>query len=251
MTALPMQGAQPVQCLGGIGRHRRNRLLRPAQQQNRQVQLSRRQQLGLSGEAAGIFAHHSVDTMLAQQAEFVIEIKRPAFGEPDGFGQRLRHNRINAAHQIKMLRRCGIGRHFQPADGEENSPWPGAQGGDDAGMVIIFLPVIARPGLPGRTAQGQDRYATDRRSFRGMKRHHAGKRMGGIHQGSDLLHPQPLHQAGNAAKAADAIRNASRQLRLAGAAGQRQSGLEERFIGQKLYQFAGFAGAAKNEGAHG
>lgn len=189
--------------------------------------------------------------MLAQQAKFVIEIERPTFGEPDRCGQWLRRNRINAAHQIKMLRRSGIGRHFQPADGEENPPWRGAQSGNDAGMVVIFLPVIPRSGLPGWAAQSQDRYAADGGRFGGMKRHHAGKRMGGIHQGGDLLRPQPLHQAGNTAKAADAVADASRYLRLPRAAGQRQGGLEKRLIGQTLYQRAGFAGAAKNEDAHG
>lgn len=251
MTAPMMQRAQPIQRSGGSGGHGYIRLLRPAQQQNRQVQLSRRQQLGFGGETTGIFAHHNVNTMLAQQAKFVIEIKRPAFSEPDRLRQRLRHNRINAAHQIKMLWRSGIGRHFQPADGEENPPWRGAQSGDDAGMVIEFTPVIPRSGLPGWAAQSQDRNAADGGRFGGMKRHHAGKRMGGIHQGSDLLRPQPLHQAGNTTKAADAVADASRYLRLPGAAGQRQGGLEKRLIGQKLYQRAGFAGAAKNEDAHG
>ncbi len=251
MTASMMQHAQPIQRRGGSGRHRQGRLRRPAQEQNRQAQASRRQQLGFGGETAGIFAHHNVNTMLAQQAKFVIKIERPAFSKPDRLRQRLRRDRINAAHQIKMLWRDGIGRHFQPADGEENPPWRDAQSGDDAGMVVIFLPVIARPGLPGRAAQSQDRYAADRRRFGGMKRHHAGKRMGGIHQGGDLLRPQPLHQAGNTAKAADTVADASRYLRLPRATGQRQGGLEKRFIGQKLCQFAGFAGAAKNENAHG
>ncbi len=251
MTASRMQRAQPVQRRGSSGGHRQGWLLRPAQQQNRQAQASRRQQLGLGSETAGIFAHHSVNTMLAQQAEFVIEIKWPAFGEPGRFGQWLRHNRINAAHQIKMLWRSGIGRHFQPADGEENPPRRSAQSGDDAGMVIEFTPVIPRSGLPGWAAQSQDRYAADGGRFGGMKRHHTGKRMGGIHQGSDMLRPQPLHQAGNTAKTADAVAYAGRYLRLPRAAGQRQGGLEKRFFGQKLYQFAGFAGAAKNEDAHG
>ena len=95
---------------------------RPAQHDHRQAERARRRDLAVGRRAAAVLRDDDLDPMLLEQRAIVGFRERPAAGDI----ARMRHgerriDRIDAAHEIMVLRRAGERRELLAAEREKDA----------------------------------------------------------------------------------------------------------------------------------
>ena len=218
-----------------------------------QTELSGDNDLGPGGATAGILRHDHVDSMLGEQIQFAGFIEGAA-GEnivAVWHGER-RIDRIDAAHEIAMLRSRRESTRFLPADGEEDAARLLPNCGD--GGTDIGHP---RPAVPGRrfprwAAKREDRNARPLGCLRGIGRDLVGEGMRGVDDQPDLFLSQIINQPLDTSEAADPCRQ-GQGFGVDGAPGQRDDRLDilaqRRSPGQSLSQSARLGRATQNQDA--
>ena len=164
-------------------------------------------------------------------------------------GQRQRRfDRIDAADQIKVLRRRRQRREFGAAERDKDPARPLSQPTHCIRDIGCFAPAVPSNGSPRRPAQHNQPHARLARGGDGICRNDIRIGMRRVDQSVDAFLPQIIGKTGNAAKAAAADRHRLRRRRL-GAAGERHDDFEVRTRRQAFGQFPRFRRAAKDEDA--
>lgn len=193
---------------------------------NLDTEQARRLDLRISCRATAILGDDGIDTMLPQKIDFALEREGTAIENilDVGKGER-RIDRIDAAHQIEMLR-GDLGMMGALAAGRQKDAARGRPKGCNRPRNIGHdMPVIASFGYPFWADDRERRDTGAFSSSRGTGGNAFGEGMGGIDQKVIASFPQEGRKTLSTAEAADADGN-----RLLGgslrAAGQRQENVE-------------------------
>lgn len=230
-------------CPGPEGRDRRW----PLDYHHRQAKGPCGSDLAVGGRAAAVLADDHLDLPRAQELYLGCLIKGPARQQRFQLRQlQGRLDRIDAAHQILMLRRCLEGSRLLPADGQKHALWRCAKGRHGRLDRGDLLPPVARFGLPCRPLQSDQRHTGQPCGCRGVLRDLPGKGMGRIDQHVDGMLAEIGCQPLRTAEAARPGRGRQGQG-IAGAPGERQ-GERDVAARRKLFgQLARFGRARQNE----
>jgi len=164
-------------------------------------------QLGLRAGSAGILADDQLRLVALHQGGIAGRVKRSAGHDNIAVGQGVRFGFINQTQQIAVLGLARKTLQMHPAKRQKN-PFGRAIKGSDSGVDIADLtPLITLARHPGRTGQSGQRYPGPGTGENRIAAHPGGKGMGGVDDVGDGIGAQVFHQAGDAAKAADAHRN--------------------------------------------
>jgi hypothetical protein len=209
---------------------------RPANHHHRQREIPRRFDLGRGGTSAGIPCDNNVGMKILQHGPITRAVERPSRHDHLCIGQRQWiARRINQPDQVSMLRICRESLQMLPADAEEYTTRRATESFRRCRDIIDLDPAVARRALPGWPFQRQQRHCGSLASLDGVRAHLRGERMGRIDDTVDILGTKVVHQAGHAAKAADAPDN-RRRPRISGAAGIGQYRIDTRIIRQSRRQ---------------
>lgn len=221
----------------------------PLDEYDGEAENARGDDLSVGGVATGILADDDIDALLPQQVHFRLDGEGAA-------GKQILHarclhrriDRIDAAHEIMMLRRGVEGSRLLSADREEDAARLLAQcrnrlfdgGPADPAITLRFLP--AAPFQP------QQRNARSRACRMGIGRNLSREGMGGIDQEVNVLVVQIGRKPGHAAETAGA--HGRRLWRwIDGAAGKRERDGKIGTAGKTAGKVAGFRRAAQYEDA--
>ncbi len=220
----------------------------PVDQDHRQAQCPRGQQLGLGPRAARVLGDDMGDPVIAQQRGIARDIKGATRDHQTGIRQGQRAlGRIDQSQQVMVLRARGESRDMLATNRQKHPRGGLGQRVDRLRQIRDMGPAILWPGLPRRAFVGQQRHAGFGAGRNGVPAHPGGERVGRIHHASDGMNPQIVHQSGHAAKAADPRGQGLRDGR------SRSPGIGKDRIkparGKRLRQTAGLGRATKNEDA--
>lgn len=218
-------------------------------QQHRQAQSARGQQLGPATVAARVFGHHPLDAVGAQQRQIAIVAVGAALHHHGAARRRYLESGLDDAQQIPMRGALQERLDVLAPDGQKDAArlgWQRAHGGLEVGHAV---PAIAGFGTPRRALQRQQRHAGLRASLDGVAAHLRGKGVGGVDHMRDALLAQIVGQSLRSAEAAHAGRQRLGD-RLRRASGIRKDRRHAR-ARQRLRQLGGFGGAPKQEDVHG
>ena len=221
----------------------------PAQHDHLDAESARRGDLAVARGSAAVFRDHRIDRVRAHQRAVIGFAERPAIDEIINARQRQRwRNRIDAADEIKVLRRGGQRREFGAAERDKYSARLFSQPAhriDDIGRVG---PAIAGKRTPWWSLQRDQRHARLARRFAGVRRDHVGIRMRRVDQNIDAFDAQIFGKPHGAAEAATA--NPDRLPRgRSGATGQRHNNVQISALGQAFGQLPRFRRAAEDKDA--
>lgn len=203
--------------------------------------------LGIGHRPARIFRDHHVDAVFLQQAPFVIDVEWSAGQQVAAIGHvEWRIDRIDAAHEIGMLRGAGEAAGLLATDGEEDTPRRRTQHADRGIDVGDAGPSVGGILLPLGTPQRKDRSAGSLGRHRGVGGDAIGKRMRGVNQQVDIFLSQVINQPFDAAEAANAGRQ-GQGFWVDRPSGKRYRGTEIVALGEGFGQSARFRRAAENE----
>lgn len=203
--------------------------------------------LGVGGIAAGILADDHLDLMFAKQGNLVLHREGPA-GQQIFDMRRIerRIDRIDAAHEIVVLRRGVEGLGLLPADGKEHATRAIPQRGNGIGHRSNARPAIAVRLVPAKPFQPEKRNAGLVTGGTSICGNLPGEGMRGVDQKLDRLRAEIIDKAGNTAKAAAAHRHGLRGG-IDRAAGKRERHGKVVATGKACSQFAGFRRSAQYE----
>lgn len=218
---------------------------------DRQAEIARCFDLGVSCSAAGVLGDDDLDLLISQQSGFGGAIERPTrLQEADVGQQDFLLGRIDGARDVVMLGSRREGVQIKPAQAQEHTTRCRAECGRGRVGIAHDLPAIAELRLPGWPRDRDERNAGRATGGEGIGRDLVGVGMRGIDDYSDGMIGDEACEAVGAAEAADARRQ---RLRLGrrGAAGKRQRRFESGVAGDEPRQCGGFRRAAENENAKG
>ena len=214
---------------------------------DRQSEIARSLDLGISGVAAGVPGNDDVDAMLHQHRAVAGEIERPARHDHLRILHRQRRaRRIDQPDQIEMLRMRGEKLEMLPPDAEKYPTRCRTQGVSRRGDVVNFDPAIGRRALPGCTLKRQQRHSGQSTGRNRVRAHLRCEWMGGIDHARDFLCADIIDQTIDAAKTADAPAN-RRRRRIFGTAGIGQDRIDTWILGDRRHQPVGVGGAAEDQ----
>ena len=168
------------------------------------LQNSRRFQLGLDAAATGILGDDVRDPVGLQQGQIAGQVKGAAGDHRVNIGQREQpFGRIDQPHKVMMLGPDRKGRQVLLADGQENPGGCLGQSRQRACDIGHQPPVIARPGNPRRAFKGAKRYAGGSAGRNRVAADPAGERVGGIDNMGNARVGHIVDQALNPAKTTD------------------------------------------------
>ncbi len=220
---------------------------RPPHHHHRQSERARRRDLAIGGAAAAVLGQHDVDAVLGEQRAVVLLAERAAGANVIGVRHcERRVDRIDAAHQVTVLRRLRKPRNLLAAEREKDTARTGAERFDGLADTIDFDPAIALDLRPGRALQCDQRDAGGLCRPRGVGGHHLGIGVGRVDQDTNAFGLEISGKALGAAKAADSHRHGQR-CGDRGAAGQRKPHIEFRAIGKAFGDPPRVSRAAENE----
>lgn len=212
---------------------------------------ARRGDLAVGGLAATVLADDGVDTVVEEQLSFVGFGKRAAGENIAGVRHIERgYDRIDAAHEIAVLRRGTERACFLPAERKEDPALPAAQCENGSRNAVRHRPAVADDARPSRTTQGEQADTGARRRVRRVGGHARGVGMGRVDQQAGRALPEKFGETVHAAEAAVAGPDAL-VWRSLGAASQRKQNLGIRALRQPQGDPARFAGTAENKNAVG
>ncbi len=205
--------------------------------------------LRVGSRAAAILGNDGLDAVFPQKIKLAFEREGTAVEEIFDVGKgKRRIDRIDAAHQIKMLRSDLGMRGALAAGRQKDTPRCRAKRGDGRWNIRNDVPMIAWYWHPFGTDECDDGYAAAFGCGRGIGRNAFGERMGRINQQVVTSGHQEIGEALRTAEAADADGNRlfCRSLR---AARQRQQDVEVFSRGKFGGKSARFARAAEDQNA--
>ncbi len=224
-----------------------NRRLRPGDHDDRQAKLARSRDLAVGGLAAAVLCNDDLDAVLKQKRVFVGFRKGAAAEDVMRAGDPLgRVHRLDASHDVAVLRTDSEATGFLPADGEKHRARRFAEQSRRVIDVPGADPVVAGLRLPWRSLQPHERHGGRTRRLNGIGGDACCERMGGVDEHVDLSCPQPLRQPLRATKAADAHGTGLRQ-RVFRSAGERQRHAHVAARNEAAGKHACLAGAAEDE----
>ena len=206
--------------------------------------------LAIGRAAAAVLGDDDLDPVRDHQRALVGFAERPARGDVDDMRQRQRRiDRIDAADQIKMLRRFGERREFVAAERDEYAARRSARA--CAPRRAASSTSVQRS--PATATQGGRRSATNgtsvlRAAAHGVGRNDAGIGMRGVDQRVDALADEIIGKPAAPPKPPTANRHGLRAP-ARGAAGERQRHVEIARPARRSASSARFRGAAENEDA--
>ena len=196
---------------------------------------------------AAVFGDHGIDAVRAEQGA-VIGFAKWAAGAHVGRARdpQRRNHRIDAAHQVVVLRRPLKGCKVLAAERQEDTTRRAPRrrhGGIPIGNVE---PTITVDRMPWRPLEREQRNRRGSGGLGRMRRDPYRERMGGVEQCIDPLRAQIGRKPGSPAESTDAKRH---RLcgRTSGAPGERDRHGKIGASRQAFAKLAGFTGAAENE----
>lgn len=224
----------------------------PAQHHNLDAERTRRGNLAVGRLTPAVLADDRFDPVGEQQ------LALGGFGERAACNQitRVRHgerriDRIDAAHEIMVLRCRRERREFLAAEREKDAARCGPERSHRSGDICNFGPAIAPRRLPSSPPQREQPHPGGRSGTSRVRRNRGGVRVRRIDQRGDAFGTQISGEPFGAAKSADPHRHRLRSRRC-GAAGERQ---RDRRVGAPAQAFgepARFKRPAEDEDAvHG
>ena len=203
-------------------------------------------QFGLRATATGVFAHHKVDPVCAQQGDVARLVERAARDDD----RVLRQGRrlvgcIDESQDVVVLRLHVESDQVHAAQRQQHALWCAAERCGSSRQVGHGLPAVVRLGLPGLACQRQQGNASLRAGCDGIGAHARRKRMGGVDDVGHAFVLQMTYEASHTAEAADTHGNRLRSG-LRHPAGIRQRGVLATF-GQGQRQRTGFGRAAQDQ----
>ena len=224
-------------------------LCRPLDQHDGQAEDARGEDLAVGGIAAGILADDHLDAAFAQQFHFRLDGEGPSGEQVFDMGRiERRVDRIDAAHEIMVLRRGVEGLRLLPADGEEDAARLRAQRRHGVGDRGDARPAVAFRLLPAKALQPQQGNAGGFACGAGIGGDLPCEGMGRVDEEIDGVAAKIGGKPPGAAEAAAAHR---RRLRrgIERAAGERQRDGKIGPSGEPGRKVARFGRAAQNEDA--
>ena len=216
---------------------------------DRQAERAGGADLGIGRLAAAVLGDDHVDEVLAQKGDLVVDGEGAAGkqvvdrGRGEGW-----LDRIDAAHQIMMLRSGLEVEGLLPADGEEHAQRCASERGDRIRERGDARPAIARGRLPSGALEADERGAGLRGGALGIGRNLPGEGVGRVDQQVDAVALKKGRQSRGPTESAGAHRSGLRR-RIGRPAGERQRDIEIGTQRQPARQIAGLGGAAQNEDA--
>jgi len=221
----------------------------PAQHDHLDAERARRRDLAVARDPTAVLGHHRIDPVRAHERAVVGCAERSAIGDVVDARQRQRRfDRIDAADEIKVLRRCGQRRQFGAAERDKDPPRPLAQPAHSISDVDCFGPAIPSNSAPWRAAKCNQRHARLARRGGGICRNDIRIGMRRVDESVDPFLGKIFGKTGSAAEAAAANRHRLRRRR-PGAAGQRHNDFKTGAPGQALGQFSRFRRTAEDKDA--
>ena len=222
---------------------------RAAQQNDGEAERARRRDLAVGRGPAAILGDDEIDRVAGQQCPIVGLGERSATGEVRCVRHRERRvDRLDAAHEIPVLRRSREGSDPAPAEREENTARRFAERLYCRRGIGNLDPTIAGARHPWRPAQRKQRYAGGCRRVGRVGRDDCGVRMRGIDERVDAFGCQILAKTLGATKSADPHLHRVRGWRR-GAAGERNRYGHIDAFGKTFRQASRFRRATENEDA--
>jgi len=198
---------RPLPTLPGL-RGRVGRGRRPAEQDHRQPERARRRDLAVGRRAAAVFGDDDVDAMLFEQGAFVGLGERAAAGDVNSVRHlERRHDRVDAAYHIAVLRRLRKGLDFLAAESKKDAARYVADCLDGVRHIANFNPAISHNRRPGGTTQRQQCNSCPWCGSGGVRGNRSRVRMRRIDENIDFLVEEIIRQALGAAETADPHRN--------------------------------------------
>ena len=203
----------------------------------------------LRGLATGILADDHIDPVDAQQGDLVLHGEGAAGEQVFDIGRiERRIDRIDAAHEIVVLRSRVEGLRLLPADGQEDTARRRAKCCHRIGNRRDARPAVAGNLYPAEPFQLQKRDAGDGACRAGIGGNLFGEGMRGVDQKINRMRCKIGRKALGAAEAAGAHRHGLRRG-IERAAGERQRDGEIGTFAKVAGQVARFRRAAQNEDA--
>jgi len=227
----------------------RFRLERASQHYDGDAECARGGDLAVAWRATAVLGYDGIDSMVEEQRAVIRFAERAPPSHIGRLRQRQRRiDRIDAADQIKVLRRLDERREFAAPQRNEDAARPTSQHVHGVIGIGRFFPAVAIHGGPRRPADRNEGNARFARGSAGVGRHDVRIRMRCIDHRIDPLFDEIIRKPGGAAEAAAADRHGLWSRRH-GTAGERQHDLKVGALGQPLGQTARFGGAAEDEDA--
>lgn len=203
----------------------------------------------LGGLATGIFADDHIDPVGAQQGALVLDGERAAGEQVFDIGCiERRIDRIDAAHEIVMLRSRVEHLRLLPADGQEDTARRFTQRRHRIGNRRNARPAVAGNLFPAEPLQPQQRNVGRGAGCAGIGGNLFGEGMRGVDQEIDRMRSKIGGKPFGAAETAGADRHGL-WCRIERAAGERQRDGEIGAFAKPTGQIACFRRAAQNEDA--
>jgi len=222
---------------------------RPLDKQDGQAERACGGDFCLRGLATGIFADDHVDPFVAQQGDLVLDSEGTAGKQVFDIGcLERRIDRIDAAHEIVMLRGRVEDLCLLPADGQEDAARRLTQRRHRIGNRGNARPAVAGNLFPAEPLQPQQRNAGRTAGRAGIGGNPFGEGMRGIEQEIDRMRFKIGGKPLGAAETAGSHRYGLRRG-IERAAGKRQRDGEIGFFAKASGQIARFRRAAQNEDA--
>lgn len=239
---------KPYRFLDGVGAMAVGRRC-PLDEHDGQAENARGDDLALGGIAAGILADDHVDAVVSQKRDFRLDGEGAA-GEQVFDMRRLqrRIDRIDAAHEIMVLRSGVEGPGLLPADRKENAARFIAQGRHGRIDRGDARPAVAVGLVPTEAFQPQERHASRASGGTGIVGNLPGEGMRRVDQEIDGLFVEIGRKPVGAAEAAAAHRHGLRGG-IERPAGKRERDGEIRPFGQPAREIARLGRAAQYEDA--
>ncbi len=222
---------------------------RPLDEQDGQAEGAGGGDFSLRGLSTGILADDHVDPFVAQQGDLVLDGEGAAGKQVFDIGcLERRIDRIDATHEIMVLRGRVEGLGLLPSDGHEDTARRFAEHGHRIGNRRNTRPAIAGNFFPAEPLQPQQRDAGHTAGRAGIGGNPFGEGMRGIDQEIDRMRFKVGGKPLGAAEAAGSHRHGLRDG-IERAAGERQRDGETGFFAKASGQIARFRRAAQNEDA--
>lgn len=205
--------------------------------------------LGIGRCAAGILADDHCDIVFMQQSGFIARVERSARQNIAAVRHFERRNhRINAAHEIGMLRHGRELPGFLPPDRQEHATRRAVQCFDRARDIGHGNPSVALLPFPARTAEAENRRPASFGCRCCIGGNPVRKRMGGINEQIDPFVSQVINETIGATKTTN-TRRQGQGFRIHRATRERDRRLNVSAQRQTLGQLPRFGRAAEDQDA--
>ena len=222
---------------------------RPAQQDDRKPEHSRRRDLAVGRSPPAILGDDDIDGVSCQQYPIGVLSERTSAGDVGCMWDRQRRiHRLDAAHEIVVLRRSSERSDLRLTEREKNTARLRAERLHGGAGIGDLHPTIAGKRRPGRASQREQGNACGCRRGGGIGRDARGVGVCRVDEDIDALACEILCKALSAAESADPHRRGLCGRR-SGAASERDRNFQLDAFNETFRQAARFRGPTENEDA--